>query len=107
MASGVELPDLADSCVGSFPAALALISRAASCGAIPIGFGLFSDGFQNNSVVNDRGGQWLQSLLMFAAKLYKVSHRCFQILVLGSDSMSHKEALEFAMDDLEKLNSGP
>ena len=37
LASGVELPDLANSCVGSFPAASALDSRAASCGAIPIG----------------------------------------------------------------------
>ena len=77
LASGVELPNLANSCVGSFPAALALVLRAASCGAIPIGFGLFSNGFQNDLVVNDRGSQWLQSLLLFAAKLYKVSHRHF------------------------------
>ena len=108
MASGVELPDLATSYVGTFPAAVTLIEKASRWSAIPLGFGFFSDGFQNNAVVRDKGSQWLQALMLFASdKIFKVSHRYFRILVLGSDSMSHEEALDYVMDDLEKLFSGP
>ena len=75
--------------------------------AYPVGYSIFSDGFETSAVVRDQGSTWFMILMAAAPGSLKRSRSHCKVIALGPGDKSHEKVFQFVNSRLQLLSRSP